>query len=198
MLPLILAGGGALIKGIAGAVQQRKANKIKENRPTYNIPDEILQNKAMYQNAANTTRVPGQSILENNLNASSAGSMNAAMQAGGSSQDILSAISGINQNQNSAINNLGVEGAQFQAMNKDKLAGANRELSEYKDQAFDYNQNQPYELRAARKRALQGAAYGNFDSALNDITGLGTAMVANGGGNNMKAAWGSRKSPTYN
>jgi hypothetical protein len=171
-----------LIDLITAAVQFNKAKKIDATRPTYNIPQEVFSNRDMYQNAANTTRIPGQSIAENKIGAQGAGSMNAAMQAGGSSSDILSAISNINQNQNNAYNDLSMQGAQMQSQSKDKLAMANNQVAEYRDQAFDYNKNQPYELALMRKRALEGAAYGNINNASSDMHEGGMALMGAGGG----------------
>jgi hypothetical protein len=167
-----------LIDAISAYSQNRKSNKIKLNRPTYNIPGEILQNQAMYQNAANTTRLPGQSILENNIGASSAGSMNAVMQSGGSSTDILSALSSVNQNQNNAYNDMAVKGAEFQAMSKDKLASANSELSEYRDQQWQVNQYEPYQLEYARKMALKTAANANVNNMGRDMHAAGMSALS--------------------
>jgi hypothetical protein len=181
MIPLILGGIGALGKAAFGLHQLNQAKKISDKRSIYNMPNQIGQNRDMYQRLSNTTRLPGQSVLENNIGASNAANTKAIMNAAGGSSDILAALSNQNQNTNNALNDLGVRGAEFQSMNQDKLANANSEFAAYKDQEFDYNENQPYELRMARKRALEGAGYGNFETAFGDVTKLGDAVNMNGG-----------------
>jgi hypothetical protein len=171
-----------IVKYITSAIQDRKAKKIKTDRPTYEIPKEIGQNQAMFQAAANTSRIPGQSVAENNIGANNASSMNAAMQAGGSSSDILAAMSGINQNTNNQYNNLAMQGVEMQMQNKDRLAQSNETMADYKQQEFDYNKNQPYELAVMRKRALETAANANRDSANNDTHEAGMSMLSFTGG----------------
>ena len=166
--------------------QANKAKKIKADRPTYEIPKEVQQNKDMYQSLANSSRIPGQSIADNNRGASSAASLAALMKGSSSSSDILYGLSQVNQNNNNAINDLAMQGAQYQAMNRDKLADANSQLAEYKDQAFDYNKNQPYELALMRKRALEGAAYGNVNSAGRDMHQAGMSFLSLTGGGKGK------------
>jgi hypothetical protein len=167
---------GAIAYGMA-AFQALKAAKIHPNRPTYSIPSEIAKNQAMYQSMANTSRLPGQSIAENNIGSNNASSINAAMQAGGNSGDILATLGNVNNNSNAQYNNLAMQGAQMQYSNKDKLAQANESMADYKNQAFDYNENQPYELAYKRKMALEGAAYANVDRGAQNDQQVGMGVM---------------------
>lgn len=198
MIPLALSAGLGAASGLynifSGISQNSKANKINAVRPQYTIPKGITDNRNMYQNLAGTTRLPGQSILEKNIGAGNAGSINAVMQAG-SGSDALAAISNINQNQNKAYNDLAVQGAEFQAMNRDKLSEANQVLAGYQDQEFDYNKNQPYMMKLARKMALKQAGAENISSGLTGISNLASSFIGQGGmgsGAGRKVPTGSR------
>jgi hypothetical protein len=181
-----ITGVSAGIKGISAWNQNRKANKMQANRQTYQIPQEIANNQAMYKGLANSSRLPGQSNLENQIGANSANGINAAMQGAGSSADVLASIGNTQNNTNGALNNLAVEGAQNQNMNRDKLAQANNTMADYKNQAFDYNQNEPYQQQYARKMALKTAANANLQGATQDLmSGAGMMMAG------KNPAWGN-------
>lgn len=167
-----------IVKALTGLFQNIKANKIKENRPTYTIPDEVFKNRNMAQTAAMSNRLPGQNQLENQMGANQASMVNAAMNSSNNSGDILAALGNINQNTNSQMNNLAIQQAQNKQANMDRLMDANNNVADYKQQEFDYNQNQPYELRVKRKMALKGAAMANWDSALNDTHEAGMSMLS--------------------
>lgn len=153
----------------------------------------------MYKNMANSSRLPGQANLENQIGASSSNAINAAMQGAGSSADILASIGNTQNNTNGALNNLAMEGAQNQNQNIDKFANANNVMADYKNQAFDYNQNEPYQQAYARKQALQTASNANLQNGLQDVSNFSGALVANGSGRKQKnnPAWGDNNYPFY-
>lgn len=193
MIPFMGIGAGlqaanTLYQLGSGIVQSVKGSKIKPQRPTYKIPREIAQNQAMYRAQANSTRVPGQSIIENNIKAGSANAMRNVQNTARNTGDVLAAASQINSNQNQAFNNLGLQGAQMQMANKDRLASANETMAQYRNQAFDYNKNQPYLNQMARKNALIGSGAQNISGAFNSgaNSAFNASLIENGGyyGNN--------------
>ena len=193
---------GALIGGVVGlgagllTKDPKKAAKNNLARPTYAIPKEEYQNQAMYQAMANSSRVPGQSYIENQIGQNTAQSINASQRAAGSSADALAAVGGIQQNANDMYNQLGMEGAQLQMQNKDKLANANNELADYKQQAFDYNQNQPYQISYAQKQKIQDQQYMNNNNAVNSLAELGmTYAGARMGSNDSTGTPGGNNNP---
>lgn len=164
---------GGLYKLGSGIYQGIKGAKMHPKRPTYNIPSEIGANQAMFRAQANSTRIPGQAIAENNIKAGSANAMRNVQNASRNTSDILAAASQVNSNQNSAFNNLAVQGAQNQMANRDRLANANQTMADYKNQAFDYNKNQPYMNQMAQKMALQQSGAQNIYGALGDASNFG-------------------------
>lgn len=204
MIPLLVAGGimaaGAIAKAAHQAhvanKQRKAANKIDTTRPTYNIPGEVAANQAMYRDMANSSRMPGQSLAENNIKAGTANSLNALTQTGGGVNNILAAVGGLNQNQNNSMNDLATQGAQFQLQNKDKYANANNVMAGYRDKSFDYNQNQPYMMNVSRKMALQNASMMNKDgmfTTINNGANSIAGLVAGGAGGGLGKMGGAMR-----
>lgn len=181
---------------IMGRRQKRLAAQINPVRPTYQIPGEINANVNMYNSMAGSSRLPAQSLMEDNLKASTASSFNQAQNASGGSggSAMLAAMGRVNQNESNSINELNIAGAQNQQANKDKLADARNTMADYKQQDFDYNKNQPYEQALMRKRALVGAAMGNYDAGRNENQQLGLALLGSSG----KGGGGKKASASAN
>lgn len=178
---------GAAIGGLAGAglgiFQAVKASHIHPQRPTYTIPQGINNNVAMYQQMADTSRMPGAGISENAIYGNQASLVRQALQSGGSAGDILASLGGIGQQTNNSLNQIAQQGAQYQMAGKEALANANNTQGDYSNQSFSYNQNDPYQLQYMRKMALQGGALGNFDTTAQNLGNAGmTAMMGAGGG----------------
>jgi hypothetical protein len=183
-VPLLIAGALAaapsIYKGIKGLVQKGQARKIDDTRPTYRIPGEINSNVSMYQNLANSDRMPGQSLTENKLNAGMASDINAIRETGGGGTNMLAAIAGLNANRNNAVNDLGIESANMRLGAMDRLSGARDMLANYKDQAFDYNQNQEFQYKRMKKNMLQNAGDENMYGAMEGLGSIGGQMMGMG------------------
>lgn len=183
-VPMAMSVAGSLGQGIyslaQGIKQNNQANRINPLRPTYRPPSEIAANQKMYQDLVNSNRMPGQSIAENNIKSGTANSINAMTQAGGGVNNILAAIGGLNQNQNNAMNQLSTQAAQMNLGNRDRLAQANNAMAEAKNQAFDYNQNQPYMMDLQRKYALQQAGAANINNSFNGLKSAGSTAGNSG------------------
>lgn len=197
-----VVGGG--ISYFKSKSQQKKARAINATRPKYVIPSEVGTNVNMYNTMANTSRLPGQSLMEDNIKSNTANTFNQAQNAAGGSggSAMLASLGRVNQNQNEEINKLNIAGAENQQANKDKLAGANSTMADYKQQEFDYNQNQPYELALMRKRALEGASEANMDTAQQNLTTsmqIGADAIGKGkGGKKASVSNGTSYSPAGN
>lgn len=164
---------GGIVQLAVGSNQKKQASKIDTTRPQYVIPKEIFQNQAMYRAMANSSRVPGQQYIENNIGQNTAQSLSAVQNAAGSSADALAMLGGIQQNALNQYNQLGIQGAEMQMANKDKLAAANNTLSEYKDKRWDLNSYEPYKMKVAKKEQLEQAAWNNMQTGANQIAAVG-------------------------
>lgn len=194
--PALLALIPSLIQAGQGIAQSVKANKIAKSniRPTYSstpykIPDEIKEYVARTKAMMNT-RLPGQNLMENKIDANTSNAIAAVQQSGNSSADIINSISGINGQQNDAYNNLGVQGATRYDALQGNVNNALLTSAQYKDRAYDinsgnkqaefeYNQNQPYQARAAAASALTGAGQQNIYNGIQGASNIGTMMAAN-------------------
>lgn len=153
----------------AGLHQDWLAGRMNVQRPNYTIPQNVQDNVSMYQNMADSSRMPGYGYAQNNIYGNQASLVRSALQSGGSAGDILASLGGIGQNTNNSLGQLAQQGANYQVQAKQGLAQANDTMADYKNQAFDYNQNQPYEQQYMRKMALQGAAQQNYSTAGNNV-----------------------------
>lgn len=174
---------------IGGLMNSSKAKKVNAVRPKYEIPQEVFQNQAMYEAMANSSRVPGQSYIENQIAQNTSQAIGVSQRAAGSSVDALSAISGINQNANNMYNELGVQGANYQMQAKDKLAASRETVADYRQQEFDYNKNQAYLEKMKLKQKYEDQARQNYGNMSNDIHEFGMSMSSmgmSGGGDKAK------------
>jgi len=165
-VPSLVGAGVSLYKSIKDG---EEAKKIDPKRPKYNIPGEVLQNQDMYKTLANTNRIAGQSIAENNIDQTSAQTLRAGQNSLGGANEIAGLLSNVNRNENAQKNNLFMQGAQMRMGNMGRLASANDTVAGYKDKQFGYNEDEPYREKAARKNALLKSAEGNANEAVNSL-----------------------------
>jgi hypothetical protein len=193
--PALLALIPSLIQMGQGIAQGARAKKIASGnqRPTYTatpykVPDEIAQYVARTKAQVNT-RLPGQSLMENKIDANSSNAIAAIQQSGNSPADIINSISGINGQQNDAYNNLGIAGVQRNDQNQANVNSALLTAAKYKDNAyninsgnrqaeFEYNKNQPYQANAAAASALTGAGQQNLYNGIQGASNIGTILAA--------------------
>lgn len=181
MLSSLIGLGGSLLgagfQAIDGINQMNKGYAMNVVRPTYNMPNQIKENTGMYRQLANSNRMAGQSMAENNINRATQGTINTALQAGTGSAGILATASAAQANENAAMNDLATKSAQFQLQNKDKLGQALQTEAGFKDKEWDWNQKQKFQEDSATKAALIGAGKQNLFGAVSSlgsgITNLG-------------------------
>jgi hypothetical protein len=175
--------GGAIAKGVRARKQRKEAEKIDDTRPIMERTRASIEEEQNARQMAASTRVPGQSYMENQIGAQTSRATNAAMQTGGSTGEILNAITNVDQNSKNAYNDLGFQGAQLNQQNKQMLGSVLRNVSDEQKELFDYNTNQPFQSRSLKKQALLDASSRNTDNAissLQDTAGnIGTAVGYN-------------------
>lgn len=175
----VVGAGAGLISGESKKKKRDAAAKAVQ-RPTYQIPQEIFQNQAMYEAQANSSRVPGQENIEKQIGQLQSQSLNASQKAAGSSADALAAVGQTQQNTLDQYGNLAQMGAQYQLQNKDKLAQARETTADYQQQAFDYNKNEPYQQAYAYNQKLQDQNRQDNQNMVNDVqalSALGTSAI---------------------
>lgn len=189
----LISAAPALLQMGQGIAQGVNAGKIKNKRPMYGTPAEILQNekdaKAAY-NAASAYGLPGQGRIQNNISNQQANTINAITQTQSSPSSVLAGIASADANSKNAMANLGVDAAQFRQQNLNNtrlgLMSARQALAAYRDREFEINKMKPFTDAMAAKGALRGAAQQNIYG--------GVTSLANTYGN-IQGAGGLRQTP---
>lgn len=186
----------------AGLFQTADARKMAKNlkRPVYNpaeyqIPPEVSEYLNMTKNRIVNPNLPGQGLMEDKLSAITG---NAASQITNPNQ-----ISDVYGKQMDAQSNLDISAAQSylgqQQQKETDVASAlqyskaakdtkfGHDLNRH-DKMFDYNQNQPYQERAAAIQALRGSGNKNIYGGLDDLSLLGSSLFM--GKNKRKSSGG--------
>jgi hypothetical protein len=195
MIPAALLGAGAVastaddIYNLIIASKQRKlAEKLsKTPRPTYNIPNEILQSEDLARTAYQDQTLPGQSAAEDKLEASTANTVKLAGQSGRGA-DILSVLSAVDANEKAGKINLATQAANMQNQDRQNLQNNLENKAQYQDKAFDMNEFQPYENNMKASSALFNAAGLNSANAVKGIVGSATDFLGDMAGNMMEDA----------
>lgn len=173
-IPMIAALAPTIFKGLSGLNQIRKGKAMNPVRPEYEIPDAITDNTAMFRARANTQRLPGQSMYENQIESGMAGNLNALQQSGVSGAALAASANAMNSSSAGSINQLANMGMQNQMQNQQLLANANQTQAGFEDKAWDYNEKQKFEEEAAARSALLEAGNKQIFGAMDD---LGSAYI---------------------
>jgi len=194
---------GGLISGITGLSQKRKAKKLlKEagDQPIYNIPQEILRNQKMAEQAANEG-MPSQQY--NNAMKNIQRTQNNLLAGTTDRRSALMALPKLQQQANDAAGNLDAQDANMRLQNQRTLYNIGNTTAQYRDKAFQTNQMQPWERKYNYAQQLMGAGNQNFTSGLEKLAGgVGQTVFPNGqmplmGNNQRKMKAGNTSSPTY-
>ncbi len=187
----VVGAGAGLISGFSKKKKRDKAAADAKKRPEYQIPQEVFQNQAMYDAMSKSSRVPGQDQIEKQIGQLQTQSLNASQKAAGSSADALSAVGNIQQNTLGQYGQLAQMGAEYQMQNKDKLANARNNTADFRQQAFDYNKNQPWQIAFGQNQKLQDQNRLDNQNVVNDVQAL-SAM-----GSSAYDKYGKKKKASY-
>jgi hypothetical protein len=150
--------------GIKDTIEAKKLKKELEaagGRPQYEAPAAARESLNNARMLASMTRLPGQDQMEANLGQNSAQAISNVKDYAGGGVGAMAAVAGINQNQNQATADLGIQAANFRATNQKALQGSLNEFSGYQDKAFELNKFNPYLEKAAAIRALYASGRQN-------------------------------------
>lgn len=182
--------GSGLVSGITGYFQRRKAKKMLKGlqQPTYVIPNEILQNQKMAQQAANEG-MPSQQY--NNAMKNFRQTEADVLASARDRRSALMALPRVQQQTNANIGNLDAQDAAMRQQNQRTLYGINSQVAGYRDKAFDINQMQPYQRDYSYAMGLLGAGNQNLLSGADKIIAGGGQLLSGGGGGKKKRSGAS-------
>lgn len=111
-------------QGILGTLQGGVSDYLKNiNQGAQAELGGIQGTLGYYQSLANRNQLPGQNIMEQNMQGGTANALNRVREFGGSSQGALGAITNLYGQQQQGMRDIGMGAAQYQAQNQQNLAG---------------------------------------------------------------------------
>lgn len=182
--PSLLNIAPEMMKVISSWKQLKQAKQLERQykRPQYNIPGQISEATNMARMDALDTNLPGQRQAEERISGSASQAINQSINSGAGSNTLLAAISGVNRNQQNALNDLSIQGAQQQIADRAALRGQLGIEAQYADKAWEWNKQKPYLDAMNSAAALRNASSQNLFSALTNIPGI---LKPKGGGQGM-------------
>jgi len=142
----IATGVGTLFKIGMGISEKIKANKLEKQwnqlysqRPEYEIPESYTDALNLYKQRAAQSKMPGQDIIEGNIQQSSARARTAAERGAISSASYGAQASDIYSKELEAIQDLGIKSAEFQWANQGQLGEAMQMYGGQQEKAQDWN-----------------------------------------------------------
>lgn len=159
---------GGIIRGIgAGKMArdlERKARGIDAVRPEYDIPQEVQDYLTGATNMAQGD-MPGYGRAINQAYGATANTLGQARNFADSGTGLLQSLSMAGESQRRNIGDINTQNLGFRANQFNSMQQALMDMAGYQDQAFEYNENQPYLQAEADKRAYQQAALGQRQAA---------------------------------
>lgn len=166
----IAAIASAGLQGVLGLGQLVGGSLMKPQRPTYQIPDEIKNMLALRQMNLQG-RMAGASQAQRNILQSQGSTIGAYQGTLRNPNAILAGVSASQGQTNRAFTDLASMEAQDYQRRLAGLEGAQRTMANYRDQAFQINEMQPYQDESRTKAALIGAGLRNVAGAGQAVTG---------------------------
>ena len=167
-----IGGGLGLLKGIFGAVQTSQGtnqlNSLIKNRPQYTIPQGYQDAFKSYQQMANSN-LPGYDIMKNQIDQSGAQTQSNLERGAMSSNQLMSGALSSQDKELKAIQNLGLMSAQWKSQQQQNLVQGEQMMGGQQEQAWNYNVNQPWEIKANMAAGKAGVGQQNLFSGLQDI-----------------------------
>lgn len=169
-----------------GATQLAKGNDIEVNRPRYKtfLPEQEYMVEQMLRNLASDPNLPGQSLMEDKIGATSANKINDITGAAQSGSEALSAISAMQGNETDALARLGIAGANNAQNNYMNLANQLSKIAGIRsagyEKEFEYNQQQPFLDAADKRSSMLDAGTKNLFSGMGEIDDIVKKLAFSG------------------
>jgi hypothetical protein len=158
-----ISAGAGLALGVGEYLwNKNQAKKDEKNRPKYEIPAEVGQglSEAQRQALQGLPEAQKQQYLSN-LQRGQAYSLGQSQSRKGG----LAGIAALNENQNQGYANLLSQDAGARMANQKQVYNQLQNVADYKGQAFQINQQNPYYEKVARDAANRGALFKNVGNA---------------------------------
>ena len=128
-----------------------------------------MKSLGIYQNLA-AGEMPGMQRYEDLIGETTARAMTGAERGSISSNVYQGAVQSAQDRELQALQNLAMIGANYKTQAMQNLAGAQTQMGQLQDQAFEYNQNIPWNIRATMAQEKIQAGGQNLFGGLGDIS----------------------------
>ncbi|AHM61255.1 hypothetical protein D770_15005 [Flammeovirgaceae bacterium 311] len=163
-------GGMNLGSMIAGAAQGTMAIgqfmggllMKKGKRPVYQPPKALTDSIRRAEAEESAIADPMLAAAQNKISQNTANTLSAQQKATRSSSQLLNAASQAQVVENNGMSNLAVQGMGIREQRRNRRYNLASVMGSVQDRMWQINQMEPYQGRAAAKRALMGAGMQNF------------------------------------
>jgi hypothetical protein len=138
------------------------------NRPTYTIPEAYQKALGIAQQMASQD-MPGMDKYQQMYGEATARAMTGAERGAISSNAYMGAVQSAQDKELQALQQLAVMGAQYKTSAMQNLQGAQTQMGQLQDQAFNYNVAQPYDIKLNMANEQRQAGAQNLWGGLTDI-----------------------------
>lgn len=165
----------AVVQGVQGVIQSRKARQMLDGleRPTYEIPQSVLQGTQRMVNAASSFQMPGQDAYQQSIDQASSNALYNINQNATSGPEALAAMAGVYGSQMGAQNQMALAAAQDYQQRNAMASQALMNKGAYEDKQWMTNEYQPYAEEAQAASALAEAGKINAYQAVKGLAGVG-------------------------
>lgn len=146
----------------------KKLNNLLANRPQYNISQGYQDAFKTYQALANS-QLPGYNTTLGQIGQSGARTNTQLERGAMGSNQFMSGVLQSQDKELDAIKNLGIMSAQWRTQQQQQLAGAQNAMGGLQDQAWDYNVNQPWQIKATMANEMRTSGTQNLFGGLEGI-----------------------------
>jgi len=179
---ITVSAGVGIASGLYGIgksiSQSSQANKVKTARPSYQIPQEFMQNAALAKNMAQIG-MPQQQYnnQQNAINSNQASGIQALNRSANPGSGIASVV----RASNDANNNLNAQDAMARQQNQRYFIGQNAQLGQQRLAQQQYNDFDRYTENYNESAALKGAANQNLQNGVNGLSNVAMGLATMGG-----------------
>lgn len=166
-----LSAAPSITKIIGGEKEKREAAELARIRqPKFRdiTPEESALSLAKLN--ALKTQLPGQPLIENKIAGATANQIRNIQEVGSPVESIAAGSAAVGQQQD-ALANLGIAGAEMYAKNQDILRSEFKDFGNILSQKWDWEQRQPYLWAKQKEAALNKAGAENVQHGLEGIFG---------------------------
>ena len=160
-------------QAVGGLLQM--ANAKEPERPTYDIPESARRSLALKRRAANTPNMPGEALMQEQMDTASATTINTAKRSGNAA-NILDVLEAQQQAQSQGVIQMALQKARYKQGQQQRYQAGLDQFAQYEDKAFDWNEGKPYIQEYQQYQADKQSGFNNLMTGLQ--SGVSTGMAA--------------------